>query len=157
MVNSNEIIDRIKKSIVNSNKLESIHLHEPFFEGSNAYKYLEECIDTGWVSSSGKWVTEFERLISNYTGSKHAIAVSNGTVALRLSLFLAGVRANNEVIIPPLSFVATANAIAYNNAIPVFLDVDLDTMGLSPKALEQFLIQNAELRNDGSYNKKTGH
>ena len=100
MINSNEIIERIKSGIFNFEKLEKIHLHEPYFEGSNAYKYLEECIDTGWVSSSGKWVTEFERLISDYTGSKHVIAVSNGTVALRLSLFLAGVKANNEVIIP---------------------------------------------------------
>ena len=124
MVSSNEIIDRIKYSISNSKKLEKIQLHEPYFKGSNAYKYLKECIDTGWVSSSGKWVTEFERRISDFTGSKYAIAVSNGTVALRLSLFLAGVRANDEVIIPPLTFVGTANSISHLGSKPHFVDIE---------------------------------
>ena len=155
MVTSNEIIDRIKKSIANSNKLKKIHLHEPFFKGSNAYKYLEECIDTGWVSSSGKWVTEFERLISNYTGSKHVIAVSNGTVALRLSLFLAGVRANNEVIIPPLSFVATANAVSHLGGSPHFVDIDSETLGMCPDYLDRHLIEIAEIKGDEVFNKIT--
>lgn len=153
MVSSSVIIDRIKSSIPNSNKLETIKLHEPYFKGSNAYKYLKECIDTGWVSSSGKWVKEFERLISEFTGSKYAIAVSNGTVALRLSLFLAGVRANDEVIIPPLTFVATANSISHLGGIPHFVDIEQETLGLCPKALDRHLSEFAEIKGNEVFNK----
>ena len=153
MVLSNEIIDRIKASISNSNKLEKIELHEPNFKGSNAYRYLKECIDTGWVSSSGKWVTEFEKLISDFTGSKYAIAVSNGTVALRLSLFLAGVRANDEVIIPPLTFVATANSISHLGAMPHFVDIEPKTLGICPNALDQHLSEFAEIKGNEVFNK----
>ena len=153
MVSSNEIIDRIKSSISNTKKLETIQLHEPYFKGSNAYKYLKECIDTGWVSSSGKWVTEFESLISNFTGSKYAIAVSNGTVALRLSLFLAGVRANDEVIIPPLTFVATANSISHLGAVPHFIDIEPETLGICPNALDRHLSEFAEKKGSKVFNK----
>tara|TARA_S200000501_G_C20847264_1_gene754144 strand:- start:405 stop:1595 length:1191 start_codon:yes stop_codon:yes gene_type:complete len=153
MVSSKEIIDRIKASISNSNKLEKIELHEPNFKGSNAYRYLKECIDTGWVSSSGKWVTEFENLISDFTGSKYAIAVSNGTVALRLSLFLAGVRANDEVIIPPLTFVATANSISHLGAMPHFVDIEKETLGMCPNALDQHLSEFAEIKGNEVFNK----
>jgi len=153
MVSSNEIIDRIKSSISNSKKLEKIQLHEPYFKGSNAYRYLKECIDSGWVSSNGKWVTEFERLISEFTGSKYAIAVSNGTVALRLSLFLAGVRANDEVIIPPLTFVATANSISHLGAVPHFVDIEQESLGICPNALDQHLSDCAEIKGSEVFNK----
>ena len=153
MVSSNEIIDRIKSSISNSQKLEKIQLHEPYFKGSNAYEYLKECIDTGWVSSSGKWVSEFENHLSNFTGSKYAIAVSNGTVALRLSLFLAGVRANDEVIIPPLTFVATAISIAHLGAMPHFVDIEPETLGICPNALDQHLSEFAERKGNEVFNK----
>ena len=153
MVSSNEIINRIKSSIYNSKKLEKIPLHEPYFKDSNAYRYLKECIDTGWVSSSGKWVTEFERLISDFTGSKYVIAVSNGTVALRLSLFLAGVRANDEVIIPPLTFVATANSISHLGAKPHFVDIEPETLGICPNALDQHLSEIAEMKGNEVFNK----
>ena len=153
MVSSNEIIDRIKNSITNSNKLEKIPLHEPYFKESNAYRYLKECIDTGWVSSSGKWVTKFERLLSDFTGSKYAIAVSNGTVALRLSLYLAGVRANDEVIIPPLTFVATANSISHLGATPHFVDIEPDTLGMCPVSLDRHLSTFAEIKGNEVFNK----
>ncbi len=153
MVSSNEIIDRIKSSILNSNKLEEIHLHEPDFKGSNAHEYLKECIDTGWVSSTGKWVSRFENLISDFTGSKYVVAVSNGTVALRLSLFVAGVRANDEVIIPPLSFVATANSISHLGGIPHFVDIESETLGLCPNALDKHLSEIADIRGNKVFNK----
>jgi aminotransferase in exopolysaccharide biosynthesis len=115
-----------------------IPLHAPVFAG-NEKKYLEECIDTTFVSSVGKFVDEFEIKMAEYTGAKQAVVCVNGTNALYLALKLVGVEQGHEVITQPLTFIATANAIAYCNANPVFLDVDLDTMGLSPKALLSFL------------------
>lgn len=115
-----------------------IPLHAPVFLG-NEKKYLEECIDSTFVSSVGKFVDEFEVEIARYTGAKKAVACVNGTSALHLALKMAGVKQDNEVITQPLTFVATANAIKYCEAGPVFLDIDLDTMGLSPKALQHFL------------------
>ncbi len=153
MLSSKEIIERIKSSISNSKKFEKIPLHEPYFKGSKAYEYLKECIDTGWVSSSGKWVTEFERLISEFTGSKYAIAVSNGTVALRLSLFLIGVRSNDEVIIPPLTFVATANSISHLGAVPHFVDIEPETLGICPNVLDRHLSEIAEVKGKEVFNK----
>ena len=118
-----------------------IPLHEPKFIG-NEKQNLEECIDSTFVSSVGKFVDLFEENIASYTGSKYAIATSNGTSALHISLLLSGVRVGDEVITQPLTFVATCNAISYCNASPVFIDVDKDTMGLSPKALDKFLNEN---------------
>jgi aminotransferase in exopolysaccharide biosynthesis len=115
-----------------------IPLHAPVFFG-NEKKYLEECIDSTFVSSVGKFVDDFEVEIARYTGAKKAVACVNGTCALHLALKLAGVKQGNEVITQPLTFIATANAITYCAADPIFLDVDLDTMGLSPKALQHFL------------------
>lgn len=115
-----------------------IPLHEPTFKG-NEKKYLEECIDTTFVSSVGKFVDKFEKSISDYTGSRYAVATVNGTAALHISLILAGVKTGDEVITQPLTFVATANAIAYCGAVPIFIDVDKDTMGLSPEKLENWL------------------
>lgn len=115
-----------------------IPLHEPRFRG-NEKKYLEECIDSTFVSSVGKFVDQIELEIAKYTGAKKAIAVVNGTAALHIALKLVGVEENTEVITQPLTFIATANAISYCGAQPVFLDVDRDTMGLSPIALKSFL------------------
>lgn len=135
---------------------EFIPLHEPRFIG-NEKKYLEECIDTTFVSSVGKFVDKFEEVTAAYTGSKHAVVCVNGTNALHMALMLSGVKANEEVISQPLSFIATANAISYIGAVPVFIDVDKDTMGLSPSKVEDFLDQFGDVRNDGfCYNKKTG-
>ena len=115
-----------------------IPLHAPVFKG-NEKKYLEECIDSTFVSSVGKFVDQFEEEIARYTGSKKAVVCVNGTNALHLALKLAGVAQGHEVITQPLTFIATANAISYCDAHPIFLDVDPDTMGLSPKALLNFL------------------
>ena len=156
MILSSEIINRIKNTISLKDE-ELIHIHEPYFKDSNAYKYVKECLDDGWVSSSGRWVSQFEKQIADFTGSKYAIAVSNGTVALRLALYLVGVRSNNEVIIPPLSFVATANAISHLGAKPHFVDIESESLGLCPIALEKRLNEVAELRNGSIFNKYSGN
>jgi len=131
-----------------------IPLHEPRFLG-NEKKYLNECIDSTFVSSVGKFVDKFEEDISRYTGSKYAIATSNGTSALHISLLLSGVKPGNEVITQPLTFVATSNAISYCNASPIFVDVDKDTMGLSPIALALFLKENCLMEGGNCINKTT--
>jgi perosamine synthetase len=136
-------------------RTDEIYLHEPRFVG-NEKKYLQETIDSTFVSSVGPFVNLFEEKISRLTNTKRAVAVANGTCALQISLELAGVKSGDEVLTQALTFVATANSISYLNASPVFIDVDLDTMGLSPKALKEFLEQNVEIKNGGSYNKKTG-
>lgn len=132
-----------------------IPLHIPTFRG-NEKKYLEDCINSTFVSSVGAYVDKFEFLMNDITKTKKTTAVVNGTAALQVALRLAGVKKDDEVITQALTFVATANAIAYNNAHPVFLDVDLDTMGLSPKAVSNFLMEFGEIREDCCYNKETG-
>ena len=132
-----------------------IPLHEPKFDG-NEKKYLNECIDSTFVSSVGKFVDEFEEKIADYTGAKYAVATSNGTSALHTSLLLANVDQNNEVITQPPTFVATCNAISYCGAQPVFIDVDKDTMGLSPSALKYFLENNTTVKNKQCINNLTG-
>lgn len=147
-----EIVQFIRETF---NKPEGfIPLHEPTFSG-NEKKYLEECIDSTFVSSVGKFVDRFEEEIAHYAGVKKAVVCVNGTNALHLALMLMGVRQNDEVITQPLTFIATANAISYCGAQPVFVDVDNDTLGLSPRALEIFLAENAEIKTDGCYNKTT--
>lgn len=133
-----------------------IPLHEPHFLG-NEKKYIIETIDSTFVSSVGAYVDKFEEMMAGISQTKRAVAVVNGTAALQVALRLADVKQGDEVLTQALTFVATANAIAYNNARPVFLDVDLDTMGLSPKAIGAFLEEYGELREDGCYNKKTGN
>ncbi|MEJ2905680.1 LegC family aminotransferase [Pedobacter panaciterrae] len=147
-----DIISFIQNSY---NTKEFIPLHEPRFRG-NEKKYLLDTIDSTFVSSVGAYVDRFEDMMQVATGSQKAIAVVNGTAALQVALRLAGVESGDEVITQALTFVATANAIAYNGAIPVFVDVDLDTMGLSPIAVDAFLEEYAELRDDVCYNKTSG-
>lgn len=136
--------------------MDFIPLHEPRFHG-NEKKYVMETLDSTFVSSVGFYVDKFEEMITDISQTERAVAVVNGTAALQVALRLAGVKQGDEVLTQALTFVATANAIAYNNARPVFLDVDLDTMGLSPKAVEVFLEEQGELREYGCYNKKTGN
>lgn len=133
---------------------EFIPLHVPHF-GGNEKKYLMETIDSTFVSSVGAFVDQFEGMMQDITTAKKGIAVVNGTAGLQVALRLAGVASGDEVLTQGLTFVATANAIAYNNAHPVFLDVDLNTMGLAPKAVEAFLDENAEMRDDICFNKNT--
>ena len=135
-------------------KEDFIPLHAPTFAG-NEKKYLEECIDTTFVSSVGKFVDLFEQKIAEYTAAKQAVVCVNGTNALHIALKLSGVEKGDEVITQPLTFIATTNAIVYAGAVPVFVDVDKDTMGLSPKSLEQFLQANAELRSNECFHKQT--
>ena len=139
----------------NFKKYDSFHLHEPNFSG-NEKKYVINSIDSTYVSSVGREIRVLEEKISCYTKNKFSLACVNGTSALHMSLKIAGVCKGHEVITQALSFVATANSISYLNAIPIFIDVDIDTMGMSPVALKDFLENNVELRKDGSYNVKTG-
>lgn len=132
-----------------------IALHEPKFAG-NERAYLADCIDSTYVSSIGKYVDRFEQLVAEYTGVKYAIATVNGTAALHIALKLAGVSQGDEVITQPLSFIATCNAISYCGAKPVFIDVDLDTLGMSPISLRAFLDANATKTTLGCINNKTG-
>ncbi|OEU70376.1 MAG: aminotransferase DegT [Desulfuromonadales bacterium C00003093] len=132
-----------------------IPLHEPRFIGREK-EYVNAAIDSTFVSSVGKFVNRFEDMICQYTGAKHTIATVNGTAALHASLMVAGVENGDEVITQPLTFVATANAIAYCRAHPIFVDVDRDTMGLSPEALKEFLDTRTEQAGGVSRNKNTG-
>ena len=132
-----------------------IPLHEPRFKETDR-EYVLDAIDSTFVSSAGEYVNRFERDLAAYLGVKRAVVTVNGTAALQVALRLAGVKAGDEVITQPLTFVATANAIAYNNAGPIFIDVNRDTLGLCPDALELFLDQNAEKRGTSAFNKTTG-
>lgn len=132
-----------------------IPLHEPRFRG-NEKKYVLDTIDSTFVSSVGAYVDQFESMMQEVTQTSKAIAVVNGTSSLQVALRLSGVSAGDEVITQALTFIATANAIVYNQATPIFIDVDLDTMGLSPTAVEAFLEEFGELREGGCYNKSTG-
>lgn len=134
---------------------EFIPLHEPKFIG-NEKAYLMECIDSTFVSSVGKYVDRFEQMMATYTGAKYAVATVNGTAALHIALKLVGVTQGDEVITQPLSFVATCNAISYCGAHPVFVDVDRDTLGMSPSSLLDFLSANATQTSAGCINKSTG-
>lgn len=128
----------------------------PVFVG-NEKKYLNECIDTTFVSSVGKFVDRFEEMVAEYTGVKRAVVCVNGTNALHIAMMLAGVERGDEVLTQALTFIATCNAISYIGAHPVFIDVDKKTMGLSPVALRNWLEANAEVKNGACYNKHTGH
>ncbi|MFW2552970.1 LegC family aminotransferase [Aliarcobacter butzleri] len=145
------IVDFIKQTF---NTNEFIPLHEPRFIG-NEKKYLNDCIDSTFVSSVGKYVDIFEKEFAKTVGSKFAVATVNGTAALHISLLLADVKKDDEVITQPLTFIATCNAISYIGAKPIFIDVDLDTMGLSPKSLKNFLETNCEVIDDKCINKTT--
>lgn len=146
-----EIVEFIKNLFPGK---ESIPLHEPCFRG-NEKKYILKCIDSTFVSSVGEFVHAFERKVGEFTGAKHAVVIVNGTEALHLSLKLIGIQPDDEVIIQPLTFVATANCISYCNAHPVFVDVDRDTLGLNPESLLGFLKNNAMVEGEDCYNKVT--
>ena len=134
---------------------ELIPLHEPTL-AKKEKNYLIDVIDSSFVSTIGKSVTEFEKKISSYTGIKHAVALVNGTAALHLALKVSNVKENSEVITQSLSFVATCNAIRYCNAHPVFLDIDKDKLTVEPETIKIFLHKFAEIRNDGfCWNKKS--
>jgi len=146
-----QIINFIKSLYPDENP---VPLHAPRFTG-NEKKYVIDAIDSTFVSSVGEYVNRFEEMICEITGAKYAIATVNGTCALHVSLKLAGVQPNDEVITQTLSFVATGNAISYCGARPIFLDVDRETLGLAPGALKDFLTSNAQIKNGNCYNRIT--
>ncbi len=135
--------------------MESIPLHAPVFAG-NEKKYLADCIDTTYVSYVGEYVNRFEQMICAYTGCRFAVAVVNGTCALQTALYLAGVRANDEVLTQALTFVATANAITHAGAVPVFIDSEKERLGMNPAILESFLKDHAVKKSEGCFNRITG-
>ncbi|TPW19578.1 MAG: DegT/DnrJ/EryC1/StrS aminotransferase [Elusimicrobia bacterium] len=135
--------------------MKKLSLHEPVFAG-NEWAYVKECIDTGWVSSAGKFVERFEGELAKRTGTKYGVAVVNGTAALDLALKILGVTAADEVIVPSLTFIATVNAIAYQGATPLFLDVEETTYGLDPDALEAYLARETEMRGGACVRKSSG-
>jgi aminotransferase in exopolysaccharide biosynthesis len=132
-----------------------VPLHEPSFSG-NEWNYVKECLDSTYVSSVGKFVDLFENKLAEYTGAKHAIAVVNGTAALHVALEIAGVRPNDEVLLPTLTFVATANAVKYCGGEPHFVDSEEDNFGIDPEALRVHLVEKTELIGNKCINKDTG-
>ena len=134
-------IEFIKSLYPNQNP---VPLHTPVFLGKEK-EYLTDCIDSTFVSYVGKYVTKFEEMTAQYTGAKYAVAVVNGTAALQVALQIAGVKYGDEVITQPLTFVATANAISHCGAKPVFVDVELETMGMSPEKLNDWLLKNVKI------------
>lgn len=132
-----------------------ISLHEPEFAG-NEWSYVKECLDTGWVSSVGKYVDGFEDMLTHITGARHAVAVANGTVGLQIAMVLAGVRPSDEVLIPALSFVGTANSVVHAGAVPHFVDSEARTLGLCPQALDAHLQRIGEMTSQGLRNRQTG-
>lgn len=134
---------------------EFVPLHVPLFIG-NEKKYMNKCIDTTFVSSVGQFVDRFEEMVAEYTGAKKAVVCVSGTNALHMAMMLVGVERDDEVLTQALTFIATCNAISYIGAHPVFIDVDRDTMGLSPEAMKTWLVKNAEVKEGQCYNKRTG-
>ena len=134
---------------------EFIPLSVPEISG-NEWKYVKDCLDTGWVSSAGSYVTRFEEMIANYVGAKYAVATVNGTSALHVSLLACGIRPDDEVIVPTLTFIAPVNVVRYCGAYPVFMDGDPDTLCMDVKKVSDFINNECVQRDDGYvYNRKT--
>jgi len=148
----NAVIQALKD--VTRQQEDPVPLHAPVFSG-NEWQYVKECLDTGWVSSVGRFVDQFERMLAEYTGAGYAVATVNGTSALHVALKLAGLRPDHEVIIPALTFVATANAVTYCGAIPHLADVDTHTLGLDPAKLEQYLRETTVVKDGMCVNRRT--
>jgi len=152
-----EIRDAVRKSVAPPYTSDDVplSLHEPYFRG-NENAYVKECIDTGWVSSVGKFVDRFEQELADYTGVKRAVAVSNGTAALHIALLLAGVEAGDEVLVPALTFVATANAVSYLGASPHFVDSEDVSLGMDAEKLDRYLSATVVRKDGYAFNKTTG-
>jgi perosamine synthetase len=133
-----------------------IALSEPEISG-NEWKYIKECLDTGWVSSAGSYVSRFEDMVADYVGAKHAVAAVNGTSALHISLLTCNVKPDDEVIVPTLTFIAPVNTVRYCNAVPVFMDCEPETLCIDVQKTSDFISRKCEQRRDGyTYNKETG-
>ena len=153
-INKSLLPDTIVSAITSVAK-KAVPLHAPEISG-NEWIYVKECLDTGWVSSAGKYVEEFEERLMAYTGAGHAICTVNGTSALHSCLIVAGVGVDDEVIVPSLSFVATSNAVAYCGAIPNFCDSSETTLGIDPFKLKEYLTNIADYEGKNCFNRKTG-
>jgi perosamine synthetase len=145
------IVERVRRVIGPG----AVVLHEPTF-GGREWEYVKECIDSGWVSSVGSFVDRFERMVAEAAGTDHAVAMVNGTAALHLAMLLAGVRRDDEVLVPSLTFIATANAVTYIGAIPHFVDVEEATLGLDAAALHGHLLKVGVMRDGELWNSQTG-
>lgn len=150
-----QLADTIAERIRGVTGVPRTALHEPALNG-NELAYVTECIQTGWVSSVGSFVDRFERDLADYVGARHAVVVSNGTSGLQVALMLAGVAAGDEVLVPTLSFVATANAVSHCGAHPHFVDSSYATLGLDVDALDAYLRETAQVRDGVCVNRRTG-
>ena len=151
---STKLVSQIMEAIREVVGPGQVALHEPSFNG-NEWLYLKECLDSNYVSSSGKFVDQFELSLAQYTGAKYAISVVNGTAALQIALKLAGVNSGEEVLLPALTFVATANAISYLGAIPHFVDSEERSLGIDVLKLREYLSANTEEQSGLCVNKST--
>ncbi len=132
-----------------------VQLHEPFFDG-NESAYVQDCVKSGWVSYAGAYVDRFEKMLAEFTDARHAVVMVNGTTALFICLKLAGVRHDDEVIVPDMTFVGTVNPVIHCGAVPHFADIDSDTLTLSPSKLETHLKSIAVKKGGKAFNRKTG-
>lgn len=148
-----DVLLRLRKVLPNSSA--TIALHEPTM-GGNEWAYVKECLDTGWVSSVGSFVDRFAILLASYTGTKFAIPTVNGTAALHICLQLADVQPGDEVLVPAVTFIATANAVAYCGAIPNFVDCSEQTLGIDPDKLNSYLSKISSITSTGCWNRSTG-
>ena len=155
MNKQNSLPDLIVRAIHSVVGKDPVDLHEPTFAG-NEWRYVKECLDSTFVSSVGKYVNRFEEDLTTYTGSKHVVAVVNGTAALHVALLLAGVKANDEVLVPALTFIATANAISYCGSTPHFVDSEDATLGMDTAKLREYLEVHTQQRSDQCINIATG-
>jgi aminotransferase in exopolysaccharide biosynthesis len=151
---SDRLEDQVLEAIVKVAGTSPVKLHEPTFDG-NEWNYLKECLDSTYVSSVGKFVDKFESDLVDFTGAKYAVSVVNGTAALHIALKLSGVKSNDEVLVPALSFVATANAVAYCNAVPHFVDSEENTLGMDAEKLREYLKDTTEKKNGLCVNSST--
>lgn len=150
---SNEFVGCLREVISHNDNI--IALHEPKFVG-NEWKYVKECIDTGWVSSVGKFVDTFEANLANFTGAKYVIATVNGTAALHVCFLLSGILPGDEILVPTITFVATTNAISYCQATPHFIDSEESSLGIDVDLLDEYLKNTARIKNKICFNKRTG-
>ncbi len=153
---ADSILIAIKEAFEFSLKNSQIPLHEPYLKDSNAKRYVNECIEKNWVSSGGEFVNKFEKELCKFTKSKYAVAITNGTNAIRMSLHIAGVKPYHEVLMPSMSFVATANAVSHLGAIPHFVDIETVSFGISSNKLKNYLDKICVKKNNETFNKFTG-
>jgi perosamine synthetase len=153
VLDTRSILDAVDAVLADATR--PVELHEPRF-GARERELVLDCIDTGWVSTAGKYVGQFEQMVASATGVRHAIAIVNGTAALHAALLLEGVKPNDEVILPSITFVATANAVSHTGAVPHFVDSTWETLGLDAAALERHLQEIATSRGGETVNRQTG-